>query len=70
MARIIFRISSLGLFFIGISSYFSIIPWPFNCRTKVCSIGTTIISLEIAFIIVGVLLFLLSFILTKKRVKR
>lgn len=63
------KISGLGAFIIGASSYFADVPWPINCKTIVCNIGTAI-PLNVALMIVGFLLFIISYRLTKSGVKK
>lgn len=61
-------IFGLGMFLFGASSYFAGVPWPINCKTTVCHIGTAI-PLDMAMMGIGFLLCLISLLFTKAKVK-
>jgi len=68
MLKIAMFLSGLGLMIIGVSSYFAGIPLIIDCNSIVCTIGTTLITLDMVVMGVGLLFILISmlFIKTKK----
>ena len=69
VTKIILRIGGIGFFIMGASSYFFAAPWPIDCNTIVCHIGTAI-PLNFAMMLVGGFLVFLSIILYKRKNRR
>ena len=58
-------LSGLGSFIFGLASYVPGLPLPIDCKSITCAIGTTIVTLDVLLMGVGILLILISMMIGK-----
>lgn len=66
MKAIVF-LAGLGSMLVGAASYFAGVPFPFDCKSTVCTISTSVITLDIALMAVGIGLILISQLFSNSR---
>jgi hypothetical protein len=62
MIRLTIFVLGLGAFLFGAASNFPKIPMPIDCRSIVCSIGPTGLTLDVILMIIGVFLMIIAWI--------
>jgi len=65
MGRLMIFLSGAGIAIFGGASYFAGIPLPIDCKSIICTISTTPITLDMLFMGIGALLVLLSMLVGK-----
>jgi hypothetical protein len=68
MMRLLPFVTGLGLILVGVSSYFHGVPLPIELGRRTFSVGSIEFTLEVAMIVAGILLVLVS--MTAPRTKR
>lgn len=67
MGRFIVFLTGAGSGLVGAASYFTAIPLPFDCKRVVCTIATSIITLDMVLMGGGIFLILLAIAAGKSR---